>query len=90
MCPPGSGSTSTTPHSPARRATRTPTPTTKDQLARNLVQKFITYGTGADVQFADREVVEQPVTRRRGWAARRPVASPRWVSVAILSRGVRV
>ncbi len=31
------------------------------QLARNLVEKLITYGTGADIQFADREVVEQIV-----------------------------
>src|SRR5262249_55868000 len=33
----------------------------KDQLARNLVQKLIVYGTGADIQFADREVVERLV-----------------------------
>jgi hypothetical protein len=31
----------------------------KDQLARNLAQKLIIYATGADIQFADREVVEQ-------------------------------
>ena len=33
----------------------------KDALARNLVRKVLTYATGADVQFADREVVEQIV-----------------------------
>ncbi|HZY88328.1 MAG TPA: DUF1592 domain-containing protein [Gemmataceae bacterium] len=33
----------------------------EDQLARNLVRKLIVYGTGADIQFADREVVEQIV-----------------------------
>jgi hypothetical protein len=32
-----------------------------EQLARNLVQKLITYSTGAEIQFADREVVEQIV-----------------------------
>ena len=37
----------------------------KDQLARNLVQKLIVYSTGADVQFADREVVEQLVEKSR-------------------------
>jgi hypothetical protein len=37
----------------------------KDQLARNLVQKLIVYGTGADIQFADREVVEQLVAKSR-------------------------
>lgn len=37
----------------------------KDQLARNVVQKLIVYGTGADLQFADRAVVEQLVTRSR-------------------------
>jgi mono/diheme cytochrome c family protein len=37
----------------------------KDQLARNLVHKLITYGTGAEVQFADREVVEELVRRSR-------------------------
>ncbi len=34
----------------------------KDQLARNLTQKLLVYATGADIQFADREVVEQIVT----------------------------
>jgi len=34
----------------------------KDQLARNLTEKLLTYATGADIQFADREVVEQIVT----------------------------
>ena len=33
----------------------------KDALARNLVRKVLTYATGADIQFADREVVEQIV-----------------------------
>ena len=37
----------------------------KDQLARNLAQKLLVYSTGADVQFADREVVEQLVARSR-------------------------
>jgi hypothetical protein len=33
----------------------------KDQLARSLTQKLLIYSTGADIQFADREVVEQIV-----------------------------
>jgi mono/diheme cytochrome c family protein len=37
----------------------------KDQLARNLVCKLIVYATGADIQFADREVIEQLVARSR-------------------------
>jgi hypothetical protein len=37
----------------------------KDQLARSLTQKLIIYATGADIQFADREVVEQIVARAR-------------------------
>lgn len=37
----------------------------KDQLARSLVQKLIIYGTGAEIQFADREVVEQLVAKSR-------------------------
>jgi len=37
----------------------------QDQLARNLTQKLIIYATGADIQFADREVVEQLVARCR-------------------------
>lgn len=37
----------------------------KDQLARNLAQKLIIYGTGAEIQFADREVVEQLVAQSR-------------------------
>jgi mono/diheme cytochrome c family protein len=32
-----------------------------DQLARNLTQKLMIYATGADIQFADREVVEEIV-----------------------------
>ena len=35
----------------------------KDQLARNLTQKLLVYSTGADIQFADRELVEQIVAR---------------------------
>ncbi len=31
----------------------------KDQIARNLTQNLLIYATGADIQFADREVVEQ-------------------------------
>ncbi len=37
----------------------------RDQLARNLARKLLTYATGADVQFADREVVEQIVREAR-------------------------
>ena len=37
----------------------------KDQLARNLAQKLMIYATGADIQFADREVIEQIVVRSR-------------------------
>jgi mono/diheme cytochrome c family protein len=37
----------------------------KDQLARNVAEKLIVYATGADIQFADREVVEQLVARAR-------------------------
>src|SRR5947209_7682679 len=39
--------------------------TDKDQLARNLAQKLLTYATGADIQFADREVVEELVAKCR-------------------------
>jgi hypothetical protein len=44
----------------------------KDQLARNLTQKLLIYGTGADIQFADREVVEQIVAtlRRKNYGFR--------------------
>jgi cytochrome c553 len=38
----------------------------KDQLARSLTQKLLIYATGADIQFADREVVEQIVSDLRG------------------------
>jgi len=34
----------------------------KDQIARNIIQKLMVYATGADLQFADREVVEQILT----------------------------
>ncbi len=37
----------------------------KDQLARSLARKLIVYATGADIQFADREVVEQIVVNDR-------------------------
>ena len=37
----------------------------KDQLARSLTQKLIIYATGADIQFADREVIEQIVATLR-------------------------
>ena len=37
----------------------------KDQLARNLAMKLIIYATGADIQFADREVLEQLVADSR-------------------------
>jgi hypothetical protein len=36
-----------------------------DQLARNLIEKLLIYSTGAELQFADREVVEELVTRSR-------------------------
>jgi len=35
------------------------------QLARNLTEKLLIYATGADLQFADREVVEQIVSSLR-------------------------
>ena len=38
----------------------------KDQLARNLAEKLIVYATGGEIQFADREVVEQIVATVRG------------------------
>jgi len=37
----------------------------KDQLARNLTEKVLIYATGADMQFADREVVEQIIAKLR-------------------------
>jgi mono/diheme cytochrome c family protein len=37
----------------------------KDQIARNLTEKMIVYATGADIQFADREVVERIVAALR-------------------------
>jgi mono/diheme cytochrome c family protein len=37
----------------------------QDQLARSLARKLLIYATGADIQFADREVVEQLVARCR-------------------------
>ncbi len=35
----------------------------KDQIARNLIEKVMIYATGADIQFADREIVEQILDR---------------------------
>ena len=37
----------------------------KDQLARSLTSKLMIYSTGADIQFADREVVEGIVAKLR-------------------------
>jgi hypothetical protein len=37
----------------------------KDQLARSLARKLLIYSTGADIQFADREVVEDLVAKCR-------------------------
>lgn len=37
----------------------------KDQLTRNLAEKLLVYSTGEDIQFADREVVEQIVAKMR-------------------------
>jgi mono/diheme cytochrome c family protein len=37
----------------------------KDQLARNVAEKLIVYATGADLQFADRETIEQLVAQSR-------------------------
>jgi hypothetical protein len=37
----------------------------KDLLARNLAKKLIVYATGADIQFADREVVAELVAQSR-------------------------
>jgi hypothetical protein len=34
-----------------------------DQITRNLLQKLLTYATGTEPQFADREIIEQIVTR---------------------------
>jgi hypothetical protein len=43
-----------------------------DQLARNLAEKLLIFATGAEIQFADREVVEQLVAKSRsdGYAFR--------------------
>ena len=38
----------------------------RDQLARNVAAKLLIYATGADIQFADREVIEQIVRDTRG------------------------
>ena len=37
----------------------------KDQLARSLAEKLLVYSTGAELQFADREAVEQLVAQSR-------------------------
>lgn len=37
----------------------------KEQLVRNVVEKLLTYSTGAEIQFADREVVEQVIARSK-------------------------
>lgn len=37
----------------------------KDQIARNITQKLLIYSTGADLQYADREVVEKIVANVR-------------------------
>ncbi len=44
----------------------------KDQLARSLSEKLLIYATGADIQFADREVVEQIVdtVKRKNYGLR--------------------
>ena len=34
-----------------------------DQSTRNSLQKLLTYATGTEPQFADREIIEQMVTR---------------------------
>jgi len=36
-----------------------------DQIARNLAEKLLTYATGAEPQFADREVIEQVVAKMK-------------------------
>lgn len=38
----------------------------RDQLARNVVEKLVIYATGADIQFADREAIDQIVAKTRG------------------------
>jgi hypothetical protein len=44
----------------------------RDQLARNVATKLLIYATGADLQFADREVIEQIVrdTREKSFGLR--------------------
>jgi len=37
----------------------------KDQLARSLIEKLLVYATGGEIEFADREVVEQIVAKIR-------------------------
>ena len=37
----------------------------KDQIAKNLIQKVIIYATGAEIQFADREVVDEILQKVR-------------------------
>lgn len=44
----------------------------KEQIARNLVSQLIAFSTGAEVQFADREVVEEilEATKKKGYPVR--------------------
>ena len=49
----------------------------KDQLARSLTEKLLVYATGADIQFADREVVEQIVAMLQSQQLRLPDPGPR-------------
>lgn len=44
----------------------------REQLARNLTEKLLVYATGSEIQFADREVVEQIVAtlKRRNYGFR--------------------
>jgi hypothetical protein len=44
----------------------------EEQLVRNVVEKLLTYATGAEIQFADREVVEQIIAagRKRNFGLR--------------------
>ena len=37
----------------------------KEQIARNIVQKLMIFATGADIQFADREVVDEIMNKAR-------------------------
>ena len=37
----------------------------RDQIARNVIQRLVLYSTGAEIQFADREVIEDILRRLR-------------------------